>query len=177
MKLAWSRQCSLRSFEQSLQSLVLRLFRSSKLTSSKHELARSLLSANSGEGLANTGSHGKVRESSDSSDEEGGSVHETVSVRSALGRDEEKDRGAGHDEENGPEVSVTILGGFDGVVKMRGNGRDADVGLLEGVEDVVVVERVHLGQDQLQMVGEDGSVVVREGGRGSCDERRGRRAR
>lgn len=96
------------------------------------------------DGLSNACSHGKVRDSSDDGDEESGGVHETVTVGSALGRDEEENGEAGHDEGDGPEVGVTPLGGGDGVLKVRGNGRDADIGLLEGVEDAVVVERVHL---------------------------------
>lgn len=99
--------------------------------------------ANSGQGLADAGSHSKVGESSDRGDEECGGVHETVSVRGALGRDEEEDGEASHDEEDDPEVGVTPLGGHNGVLKVRGNRRDADIGLLESVKDAVVVERVH----------------------------------
>ena len=99
--------------------------------------------SNPGERLANTGSHGKVGYGSDSGDEKGGGVHETVSVRSALGRDEEEDRKGGHDEEDDPEIGVSPLGGEDGVFKVRRDGRDAHVGLLESVQDAIVVERVH----------------------------------
>ena len=98
---------------------------------------------NGGEGLADAGGHSKVGEGGDGRDEERGSVHETVSVRGALGRDEEEDGEASHDEEDGPEVGVAPLGGDDGVLEVRRDGGNADIGLLERVEDAVVVERVH----------------------------------
>lgn len=99
-----------------------------------------------GQGLADTRGHGKVRDGGDSSDEESGGVHQTVSVRSTLGRDEEENGEASHDEEDGPEVGVTPLGGLDGVLEVRRDGRDSDIGCLESVKNAVVVERVHLGQ-------------------------------
>ncbi|GAC95522.1 hypothetical protein PHSY_003098 [Pseudozyma hubeiensis SY62] len=133
---------------------------SGQLTSSKVKFARSRVTfANVGQSLADAGSHGKVRESSDSSDEEGGGVHETVSVRSALGRDEEEDGEAGHDEEDGPKVGVTPLSRDDGVLEVRRNGRDADIGLLESVKDAVVVERVHCVEEELARQGPDGCVL------------------
>ncbi|KAI3487631.1 hypothetical protein L1887_48412 [Cichorium endivia] len=110
-----------------------------RLTSSVEELAGRAVTvlANGGESLADAGGHGKVGESGDSGDEEGGGVHQTVAVGSALGRDEEEYGEAGHDEEDSPEVGVTPLGGHDGVLEVRGDGGDGDIGLLEGVKDAV----------------------------------------
>lgn len=117
------------------------------LTSSVEEFAGSVVTlANSGVSLSDASSHGKVRERGNSSDEESSGVHKTVSVRGALGRDEEENGEASHDEEDGPEVSVTPLSGDDGVLKVRRDGRDSNIGLLEGVKDAVVVERVHFVQ-------------------------------
>ncbi len=87
--------------------------------------------ADDSQSLADTGSHGKVRDGGDSSDEEGGGVHETVSVGSTLGRDEEENGEAGHDEEDGPEVGVTILGRLDGVLEVRGMGGMPTSGVLK----------------------------------------------
>lgn len=115
--------------------------------------------ANSGVSLTDASSHSKVGESGNSSDEESGGVHKTVSVRSALGRDEEENREAGHDEEDGPEVGVTPLSGNDGVLKVRRDGGDANIGLLQGVKDAVVVERVHCENSVI-------AAVLREIGQG-----------
>lgn len=69
-----------------------------------------MTTANGAERLTDTGSHGKVGERSNGSDEERGGVHEAVTVRGALGRNEEEQREARHDEKDDPEVRVAPLG-------------------------------------------------------------------